>query len=134
MLPGLVAFSFFDTTRNFLYSLGRSTVVMWIQLMCTVLHYLWCYLFVNKFQLDIKGTALATTLTYFLNFIVTTLYVSTIKELRPAWFLPNRNSFRGLCEYLKLGIPTVTIMLVDWSSFEIMTLIAGYISMTAQGA
>lgn len=77
------------------------------------------------------GVALSTTITYFLNFIVSILYVSTIKELRPAWFLPNKNSFRGLSEYLKLGIPTVTIIIVEWSSFEIMTLIAGYISLTA---
>lgn len=81
--------------------------------------------------MDIKGAALATTLTYFINFFVSTLYVSFIKELRKAWFLPNRNSFRGLYEYLKLGIPAMIMFLVDWSSLEVMTLIAGYISLEA---
>jgi len=41
-----------------------------------VLHIVWCYVFVNVLGLEYKGVAIATSITYFSNFLLLTVYLS----------------------------------------------------------
>jgi MATE family multidrug resistance protein len=38
---------------------------------------------------------------------------------------------KGLIQYFKLGIPSTGMLCLEWWAFEIMTLLAAYISLTA---
>lgn len=38
---------------------------------------------------------------------------------------------QGLLDYLKLGLPSIGMVCLEWWSFEIMTLFAAYTSLTA---
>ena len=49
-------------------------------------------------------------------------------ELKDAWSFPDRECFRGLWAYIKLGISSCTMMLIEFASFAAMTLMSGYIS------
>lgn len=78
--------------------------------------------------MGVIGCGLSTSITYISNFTLTTVLISFKKEIKDAWFLPNRNSFKGLWEYLKVGIPSAFLLCFDMWCFEIMTLMAGMIS------
>lgn len=106
---------------------------MVIQIGTTLLHILWCYLLTSKTQDAVRGTALATTLTHAINFVCFALYTSLQPEIKEAWFLPNRECFyaKGLWEFMKIGIVSVLMMCLEWWSFEIMTLLAAYVSIQA---
>ena len=43
-------------------------------------------------------------------------------------------SFNDIGAYMKIGIPTTLVQILEWGSFEILALLAGYISITAIGA
>jgi MATE family multidrug resistance protein len=56
------------------------------------------------------------------------------KDIKDAWFLPNKQSFTGLKEYLYLAIPSTLMLCLEFWGFEIMTLLSGYISVVATAA
>jgi Na+-driven multidrug efflux pump len=56
-------------------------MVMVTMIVTSSLHFLWCYLLVFKFDMDIIGVSVATLFTYFLNFAVITLYCMYEKEV-----------------------------------------------------
>ena len=60
--------------------------------------------------------------------------VSFDREIRVAWFLPNRESFKGFKEYLKIGIPQLLLSSIENSSFEVIVLLSGYLNVESVGA
>jgi len=69
---------------------------MIVQLICTVLHILWCYIFVDVLDFGVRGAGFATVVTWFINLIATVVLVRffTTERLRKeAWFLPTRACF-----------------------------------------
>lgn len=58
------------------------------------------------------------------------------KLRKEAWFLPNKECFdiQGLITFLKMGIPSIGMICLEWWSFEILILFSAYISMTATSA
>jgi len=40
----------------------------------------------------------------------------------------------GIADYLKLGIPAALLAILEWWAYELMTVISGYISVTAQAS
>lgn len=78
--------------------------------------------------LDISGAALATTITYFSNFLIVTIYCVWSKDLKESFFFPDRETFRNMGEYLRIGIPSASMLCLEWWSLEVLALIAGYIN------
>ena len=48
----------------------ESTIPLYVQLVTLVLHFFWCWLFVIKMGGREVGAAMATNITYILNFII----------------------------------------------------------------
>ena len=80
---------------------------MGIQLLTTPLHLVWCWLFVTYLNYGVIGCAIATNITFYLNFLLITVYVSLYeKDISEAWFWPNKDCFIGLIDY-ENGIMTM---------------------------
>jgi MATE family multidrug resistance protein len=79
-------------------------------------------------DLGLNGTAYALIVTNITNYLAINVYISSCKDLKESWFMPDWSTLRGINEYLKLGIPSTAMICLEWWSFEVMILIAGYIS------
>ena len=57
------------------------------------------------------------------------LYSSTtsLKKVRDAWIMPNRESFKEWREILEIGIPGVLMYMTEWSACEGLILMSGLI-------
>ena len=60
----------FDSTKKFLSSQLKNKIPVIVQLFTTVLHILWCHLFIYKANMRENGAALATNITYILNMVI----------------------------------------------------------------
>jgi MATE family multidrug resistance protein len=128
--------SLIDSTRKFLSTMGYQNGPMIIQISATVLHNGWCYLFTDYMEMGVHGTALATTITYLVSLIAFEIYVKKFTEerlLKEAWFLPSKECFdwQGIKDFMKMGIASIGMMCLEWWSFEIMAIIAAFISVQA---
>lgn len=128
LIPAMFFHSQFDATRQYLNSQNKAQMVMYTMIVTSTLHFVWCELFVTRFGWAIYGVSLATIITYFLNLAAITVYCLIDKEVRQSFFWFTKESFTGLREYLKVGIPSTTMLCLEWWSFEVLALMAGYIS------
>jgi len=80
------------------------------------------------------GAGLATILTYFLNLALTTLYCLWDSSVKKSFFLITKESFSDLGSYLRVGVPSLVMLCLEWWSFEVLAFMAGYISLEATAA
>jgi MATE family multidrug resistance protein len=95
------------------------------------MHVFWCYIFVHKLELDITGVSLTMLITYITLLAVISVYASFIKEIKDGWFLPNKDTFKDIWAYLKLGVPGTLMLMAELWTFELLTLYASFISVDA---
>ncbi len=109
---------------------------MYIMIITSTLHFGWCWLFINYFNLQIIGAGFATFITYFLNFFISTLYCMKTGDstIRRSFFFPTLESFQHLATYLRVAIPSLTMLCLEWWSFEVLAFMAGRISLEATAA
>ncbi len=98
----------------------------------TILHYYWVHLFFDVLGYGVRGIGLAGTLTNGLSFIFILILSYLDTKVRPALFWPDKRSFYGLWEQLKLGLPIILNAFLDWVVFELSAFTAGYIGIFEQ--
>lgn len=107
---------------------------MMVQIITTFLHYFWNVLFVQYMDLQLIGTAYASSVSMLTNLILITIFSSRVDEIKEAWFFPDRNSFKGLVDYLRMGIPSMMIQCLESWIFSIQTFLTSFISVEAMAA
>lgn len=105
------------------------------------LHITLCFLLVDYYEMGIRGTALATSITSFVGFVSLTIYTSRFTEdwLRnETWYIPSTKKEwmevldkKGLTEYTIFGISSMGTICLEWWSFEVMMLLSSFISVKA---
>jgi MATE family multidrug resistance protein len=114
--------------------MGFTFVPMIITIIAIIFHITLCHILVTFYGFEIIGLAIATSLTYFISFVSITIYTSLMTEIKEAWFLPNKQTFNGLWEFMVVGIPSVTLQCFEWWAFEVILLFSGFISVEAAAA
>ena len=106
---------------------------MYITCFSSILHFGWCYLLVFVAEMDIIGASTATIITYFTNFALITIYCKLKPELKDSFFFFTKETFHGLSDYLKIGLPSCFMFCLECWSYEILALVSVYISIYAVG-
>ena len=76
---------------------------MSIQFVTALFHIIWCYICMFVYDLGVPGAALATTITYLLQFLLSHSYCSLNHELKDAWILPDRECLNDLYEFMQIS-------------------------------
>jgi MATE family multidrug resistance protein len=105
--------------------MGKNNIPLICTVIGSIMHIGWSYLFVVHLKQDIVGTGIASAITNFTILVMSLVYTSTQEDIKEAVFWPDYRSFRGLGEYLKIGIPQTALLCLEWWVFEICTLLAG---------
>ncbi len=69
-LPGAFAYIHFDSRKRYLQSMQYSSVATYTQVVTSVLHYLWCCIFIVWLDYGVFGAAMALNFTYTSNFFI----------------------------------------------------------------
>jgi MATE family multidrug resistance protein len=78
--PYLYFYSIFDATKKLLFNTKHSTYPMYVQVCTTIVHPLWCYLFVDVFEMGIIGPPLAQSVSTMLNIVVLSIVLKMFGE------------------------------------------------------
>lgn len=133
-LPGIYLSGLNDLQSAFLNIMGKSHVPMLCQSTAILFHWVLCYIFVVELGLEVQGIGLATSLSNLVPQVLMLAFVSRDTDLEEARQTPDRRTFSGLGQYMSIGLAAVTMVCLEWWSFEMLVLISGYISVTAQAA
>lgn len=86
----------------------------------SIYHVVILYVLVDVCGWGIYGCSWGTVITYFINFVVVTIYCGWMRpDLKESFFFPTRECFDDLWEYFKIGLPSSAMISLEWWSFEI---------------
>lgn len=132
--PGLILQGLIDIERNYLASFERSDISMYCQLSSPLVHYSFAYLWALHFELGLVGIGLAGVCSNLFLFLLQNYFVRNLavaEEANKVKFADRRN-FENFGTYLKLAIPSLFFITVEWSLYDIQILISGIISIQDQ--
>ena len=99
---------------------------MLAQSAATALHFFWLYLFVVRWEYEVRGLGIATTLTYMSMLTAIEMYSNNcLPRIKESIFCPGWESCKNWCEYFKLGIPAAVMLCAEFWAFELMVFLAG---------
>ncbi len=98
------------------------------------MHVILNYLYVIVWKQDIAGLAIATSISFFLNIVIITVYTVANERFRQTWVKPRLYMFRNLGTYVKLAIPSLLMLCLPWWGFEAHFYIASQLSLNAAAA
>ena len=110
----------------------RITIVpMVVEIISTALHFGLCSLFVLKLEMGVEGIAVATSITYFTCWLLTTIYSHLcIPKIRKALFCPGSEAFRHWWPYMSLSLANTVMVCSTYWAFQILTVLAGTIGVS----
>lgn len=114
--------------------MGHSSFQLYVVIIGTFLHILWNYLFIIKLKLGVIGigyTATLSDLFLLLGNIFMTYLCSDLKDALKI-SICNKEVYKNICEYLKIGIPGIFIMMSAWGSYEILNILSGFLGVHNQ--
>ena len=120
-------------------ALEMTTMLLVMDLSKIPMHLLLCHLLIAKWEMGIKGVALAMGVVYFLKLIVIKIVVDSQKQhsevLRESLFVNfGSESLAGFKEFMTLASAGLALSCVEWWISEALTILAGYISVQALDA
>lgn len=80
MIPGVWAMGQFDSSKKFLSAQIKNSIPVFTQIITTLLHILWCDIFIRQLKLKEIGAAISTNLTFILNMMISDCWMRLDKE------------------------------------------------------
>jgi MATE family multidrug resistance protein len=135
-IPTFLCHLLFDCNRQYLNATHQSKIVFYAFSSATVLHSIWCYIFIIEMDLGITGAAFANLIHAFCCFIITAIYLTWFAAEPIPFFscLPGTFAWSHVKPYLAIGTPSILLICLEWWGFEVLVLMSGVFSNTAVAA
>lgn len=124
---GVWGVNMFEVIKRWLASQGITQPPMYTALAGLVVQCSLLYLFVFALEMGLLGAALATSLTQLSLLVMLATHVSCKgmhKHTWPGW--RNRGALQHWGVFLRVGVPSAFMMMLEWASFEVTTVFVGW--------
>ena len=110
MIPTLFAYGLLQCLNRFLQT--QNIVLRMVMCSATVvlLHILICWIFIYKVGLGIRGAAIASSISYSFNVLITMLYVKFSSSCSESWTGFSVKAFQNIPTYIRLAIPSACMV------------------------
>jgi MATE family multidrug resistance protein len=105
--------------------MGKTFLPLQVYIITSLLHILWGYIFIIILALDVRGAALANTITYVLNTILMYLITVKYKDIEDSLFFDLKETFSGWMLYMKIAIPSALLFCMKNWALQILTFMSG---------
>jgi len=127
LVPNLFIHAQYELLRKFLNAQRIANPTTAVTIITTLLHPLWCYLFIFQFTSgSYLGAAYAKTMTNFLSIMLLFAYVKYTNCCKDTFVPVNyQKVLSDWKPFIKLAIPSALMICLDWWAYEIMNVMAG---------
>lgn len=133
-LLGIYLRTMFDMKKRFLNCMSITWVPMFAQVVATLFHILWCYLFAEVFDFGVQGLGVATLLSDLILVIVIesfSLMVPIVNDTRASL---DKYALQGWMEYFHYGVPAAVSRCAALWAFELLMFLSGIMGVREQAA
>ncbi|KAG0495456.1 hypothetical protein HPP92_000207 [Vanilla planifolia] len=125
LVPALFAYGILQCQMRFLQTQNIGSPLLVSSGVTALIHLLVCWLLVFKYGLGSKGTALATSISYWTNVALLALYIRFSPSCKKTWTGFKREAFGGSMDFIKLALPSSIMLCIEFWSFELIVLLSG---------
>ncbi|KAI3817238.1 hypothetical protein L1987_11027 [Smallanthus sonchifolius] len=125
MIPSLFAYGVLQCLNRFLQTQNIVIPMMISSGVTALLHIFLCWLLVFKLGLEIKGAALANTISNWMNVILLGVYVKLSPACKHTWTGFSKEAMNDLLGFFKLAVPSAVMICFEYWSFDMVVLLSG---------
>lgn len=128
-LPGLFFNMQFECTRRYLLAIGVRTPILYVLVAAIAVHLTSLVICVLIEDMGIFGVGLSTSITYTINCVLISLYTYFQREevFQAKWSLFDVQILWSMPMFLKYGVPSCFMLLIEWWAEEIIGIFAGWL-------
>jgi len=130
MIPSLIFGMLYNIYLRYLQAQDIFFPGMVVTLISAVLHPVWCWILIVIFDYGLVGAAIALGFTQFINYILILIYMYLYKPNNDEVHFFNSSTFNFffIYEFAKYALPSAVLFAADWIGFDILTIMASYLS------
>lgn len=125
MIPTLFAYALMQCLNKFLQTQNIIFPMLISSGLTALTHVFVCWGLVFKLGLGIKGAAMANNVSYCLNVVMMGLYVKFSPACSKTWTGFSKEAMHDTWSFLKLAIPSGSMICLEWWLLEMVVLLAG---------
>ncbi|KAH0763013.1 hypothetical protein KY290_019086 [Solanum tuberosum] len=124
-IPGVFAYGLLQCVVRFLQTQSIVIPMVLCAGLTTLIHVVVCWILVFKTELGVKGAALASSISYWINFLFLALYVKFSPTCAKTWTRLSKEALKDMLAFVRLAIPSAIMVCLEMWSFELMVLLSG---------
>ncbi|KAJ0241145.1 Protein DETOXIFICATION 14 [Hirschfeldia incana] len=125
LIPALFAYATLQPLVRFFQAQSLILPLIMSSLSALCCHVVLCWCLVFKFGLGSLGAALAISVSYWLNVTVLGLYMMFSSSCSKSRAKISMNVFKGMREFFRFGVPSASMICLEWWSFEFLVMLSG---------
>ncbi|XP_013599091.1 PREDICTED: MATE efflux family protein 5-like isoform X1 [Brassica oleracea var. oleracea] len=125
LMPALFAYATLQPLVRFFQAQSLVLPLIMSSMSALCCHVVLCWSLVFKFGLGSLGAAIAISVSYWLNATVLGLYMTFSSSCSKTRGRISVNVFKGMREFFRFGIPSASMICLEWWSFEFLVMLSG---------
>ncbi|XP_058769457.1 protein DETOXIFICATION 16-like isoform X2 [Vicia villosa] len=125
MIPGLFAYAIIQCLNRFLQTQNNVFPMLITSGITTLVHVVFCLVFVFEYEFGIKGAALAISLSYWVNVFMLVIYINSSTACASTWIGVSKEALNDVLSFLKLALASAVMICLEYWSFEMVVLLSG---------
>ena len=130
MIPSLIFGMLYNIYLRYLQAQDIFMPGMIITLITAILHPFWCWIFVVLLDTGLIGAAISLGITQLINYVLILIYMHWEKPNKEEVSFFDYSTFNlfFIFEFSKYALPSAILFAADWIGFDILTIMASYLS------
>ncbi|AAF26015.1 hypothetical protein; 49518-51504 [Arabidopsis thaliana] len=125
LIPALFGYATLQPLVRFFQAQSLILPLVMSSVSSLCIHIVLCWSLVFKFGLGSLGAAIAIGVSYWLNVTVLGLYMTFSSSCSKSRATISMSLFEGMGEFFRFGIPSASMICLEWWSFEFLVLLSG---------
>ncbi|EOA34143.1 hypothetical protein CARUB_v10021645mg [Capsella rubella] len=125
LIPALFAYATLQPLIRFFQAQSLILPMIMSSMSAVCVHVVLCWSLVFKFGLGNLGAAISISVSYWLNVTVLGLYMTFSSSCSKSRATISMSVFKGMKEFFLFGIPSASMICLEWWSFEFLILLSG---------
>ncbi|EOA35099.1 hypothetical protein CARUB_v10020213mg [Capsella rubella] len=125
LIPALFGYATLQSLVRFFQAQSLIFPMIMSSVSSLCVHVVLCWSLVFKFGLGSRGAAISVGVSYWLNVIVLGLYMTFSSSCSKCRAPISMSVFKGMGEFFRFGIPSASMICLEWWSLEFLLLLSG---------
>ncbi|CAN6932856.1 unnamed protein product [Brassica oleracea] len=125
LIPALFGYATMQPLVKFFQAQSLILPLMMSSVSAVCCHVVLCWSLVFKFGLGSIGAAIAISVSYWLNVVVLGLYMAFSSTCGKSRGKISMSVFDGMREFFQFGVPSASMICLEWWSFEFLVMLSG---------